>query len=84
MTAAVLRPRDAGMTGVEGPTNALYEGVVRHRRFGPVPHESASPIVMTLLDIDELAAIDDLPLWSRRVPLVRHPARSHQSGARHD
>jgi len=46
--------------------SALYEGVVRHRRFGSPSHEFSSPIVMTLLDVDELERLDDLPLWSRR------------------
>jgi len=47
--------------------SALYEGAVRHRRFCPVRHSFEGPIVMTLLDLDELDTLmDRLPLWSRR------------------
>ena len=49
------------------PASALYQGTVRHRRFGPVPHAFERSIALTLLDLDELDAVmDRLPLWSRR------------------
>jgi DUF1365 family protein len=54
------------------PASALYEGTVRHRRFTPSRHEFESPIVMTLLDIDELTLLDHLPLWSRRRAAPMH------------
>ncbi|MGZ4759475.1 MAG: DUF1365 domain-containing protein [Acidimicrobiales bacterium] len=48
----------------------MYEGVVRHRRFGPTPHEFHQGLVMALLDVDEVGGpdqlIDSLPLWSTR------------------
>ena len=69
MTATAIAPAsEAASDGAGRPAGALYEGVVRHRRFGPVRHEFSSPIVMTLLDVDHTAALDVLPLWSRRRP----------------
>jgi len=48
-------------------TSALYQGTVRHRRFGPVPNTFERPIVMAVLDLDEVdPLLDRLPLWSRR------------------
>ena len=47
--------------------SALYEGVVRHRRFVPTSHRFHHRGAMALLDIDELdGLIDSLPLWSSR------------------
>jgi DUF1365 family protein len=38
--------------------SALYEGRVWHRRFKPRAHKLAYRVPMTLLDLDELAALD--------------------------
>jgi uncharacterized protein len=34
--------------------SALYVGILRHRRFRPVPHEFTYPVFMSLLDIDRI------------------------------
>lgn len=53
--------------------SAIYEGVVRHRRYEPRPHAFRFPLFMTLLDLDELPELfDGVPLWSARRPA---PAR---------
>lgn len=49
--------------------SALYEGTVFHRRRKPVEHSLSYPILMALLDLDELpGAFDPHPLWSARRP----------------
>lgn len=49
--------------------SALYEGTVAHRRLGPVEHRLSYPVLMPLLDLDELPeALDAHPLWSARRP----------------
>ncbi len=46
--------------------SALYEGVVRHRRLAPVPHEFTYRVVLPLIDLDELDAVCALhPWWTR-------------------
>ena len=61
--------------------SALYEGVVRHRRFGPVRHEFSYGVAMTLLDVDDVEQLDRLPLWStrHRAP-VRYRRRDYLDG----
>lgn len=50
--------------------SAVYEGVVRHRRFLPRRHELRMRLFMMYLDLDELpGALDGRLLWS-----ARHPA----------
>ncbi len=47
--------------------SAVYEGVVRHRRFTPVEHSFEYRLFMPLLDLDELPELFDRhPLWSAR------------------
>ena len=47
--------------------SAVYEGVVRHRRFTPVEHSFEYRLFMPLLDLDELPELfDGHPLWSAR------------------
>jgi DUF1365 family protein len=63
----------------------LYEGVVRHRRFGPATHELHHSVAMALLDVDALdrseSVIDALPLWStRRWAPVRFRRRDYLDG----
>ncbi len=67
------------------PGSALYEGVVRHRRFAPVAHELHRRVAMVLLDVDELdrgtSVVDGLPLWStRRWAPVRFRRRDYLDG----
>lgn len=46
--------------------SALFEGVVRHRRSGPVGHEFTYRIVLPLIDLSELDAVCALhPWWAR-------------------
>ena len=56
----------------EPPASALYEGVVRHRRFAPVAHAFAYKLFLAYLDLAELPeSLDAHPLWSarRRAPI---------------
>ncbi|MDQ3719241.1 MAG: DUF1365 domain-containing protein [Actinomycetota bacterium] len=47
--------------------SAVYEGVMRHRRFTPVEHSFEYRVFMPLLDLGELPALfDGNPLWSAR------------------
>jgi DUF1365 family protein len=59
--------------------SALYEGRVHHRRSEPVEHSLSYPVLMYLLDLDELpGAFDAHPLWSARRPApVRFRADDH-------
>jgi uncharacterized protein len=53
--------------------SAVYEGVVRHRRFTPVEHSFEYRVFMPFLDLEELPALfDGNLLWSAR---RRAPAR---------
>jgi DUF1365 family protein len=45
--------------------SCIYEGWVRHRRFGPVRHEFQYAVAMPLIDLDELdTAFRESWLWS--------------------
>jgi len=56
------RPRAAKQTPV-----ALYEGTVRHRRFGPAARAFTPKLFLAYLDVDALpGSLDALPLWSAR------------------
>lgn len=45
--------------------SAIYEGVVRHRRFSPVPHSFTYRLFMMYLDLEELPTLfDGRWLWS--------------------
>ncbi len=49
--------------------SGLYEGTVRHRRFGAVEREFTNELFMTYLDLDELPEVlDAARLWSARRP----------------
>ena len=49
--------------------SCLYQGWLRHRRFGPKPHRFEYPLMMAYLDLGELPELlDPLPLWSARRP----------------
>ena len=45
--------------------SCLYEGTIRHRRFGQVEHAFTYDLFMVYLDLDELDTVfDGHPLWS--------------------
>jgi len=48
--------------------SAVYEGTIRHRRFGPGPaHDFSYEIAMPLIDLGEVERVTALhPLWSSR------------------
>ena len=49
--------------------SCIYEGAIRHRRFGPVPHEFTYPLFMMYLDLEELPTLfSDRWLWSANAP----------------
>lgn len=57
--------------------SALYVGTVMHARRAPVENVFRYPVYLTLLDVDELPALDrELPLfgWNRRAPTSYHDA----------
>lgn len=61
--------------------SALYEGRIRHRRFGPVEHEFEYPIFMAYLDLAELPdVLEPLPLWSARRPALARFRRDDHLG----
>ncbi|MGB5812904.1 MAG: DUF1365 domain-containing protein [Polyangiales bacterium] len=63
--------------------SAIYEGTVRHRRFGPVEHAFRYRLFYAFLDLAELPqALDGLPGWSARRPAVARFAREDHFGNR--
>ena len=69
---------------ITAPTrSALYEGRVWHRRLKPREHKLAYTIPMTLLDLDELPALDKaLKLFSRgRLNLMDFRETDHLDGS---
>lgn len=61
---------------------ALFEGTMRHRRFGPVPHAFGARLYFILLDVDALpGSLDRFPGWSaRRRALWRFRRRDYLDG----
>lgn len=70
------------LTSGRAETAALYEGTVRHRRFGPVGHAFSYRVFYAYLDVDALpGSFDRLPLWSaRRAAPVRFRRRDYFDG----
>ena len=67
--------------------SALYEGTLRHRRWGPgAPREFTYQVAMPLIDLGEVEAVTGLhplwssrrpaPVWFRRADFLGDPARS--------
>ena len=57
--------------------SAIYQGVLRHRRFQPRTHRFSYRVFMMYLDLDELDQVLAMsPLWSRA---RLHPARFQRS-----
>ena len=57
--------------------SAIYEGEVRHRRAGPIPHEFRFPLFMVYLDLAERGRVFSITrLWSASRPA---PARFRRS-----
>jgi DUF1365 family protein len=72
--------------------SAIYEGVVRHRRFAPTRHEFRFPLFMMYLDLSELEAVFRPRLlwsasgpnvaWLRRADYLGDPAQSIDAAVR--
>ena len=63
--------------------SCLYEGTVRHRRMGSVPHEFRHPLFMAYLDLAELPQLfDGVALWSARRPAPAWFRRADHVGDR--
>jgi DUF1365 family protein len=55
--------------------SAIYEGVVRHRRFAPTAHAFSYRVFMLYLDLDEIEHLfAGVPLWSARAGGGKWPA----------
>jgi DUF1365 family protein len=63
--------------------SAIYQGIVRHRRFAPRRHRFAHPLFMLYVDLDELDEVGALsPLLSTRRPAVAWIRRADYFGDR--
>jgi hypothetical protein len=61
--------------------SCLYEGRVRHRRLGPVPHAFAFPLCLVYLDLAELDAVfRGRWLWSTTRPALARFRREDHLG----
>ena len=62
--------------------SCLYHGVVKHRRFAPVPHHFGYRLFMVYLDLDELDTVfAGRWLWSTRRPALARFHRKDHLGA---
>ena len=60
-----------------GLSSAIYQGTVRHRRFGAISREFSYRIYMVYLDLEEIPEVMSVhPLWSTR---PRSPVRFRRS-----
>lgn len=61
-------PADGSPIGVRaGGDVALFEGTMRHRRLGPVPHAFGARLFFVFVDVDALpSSLDRFPGWSAR------------------
>ena len=61
--------------------SCLYEGIVRHRRFGPPAHEFRNSLFMLYLDLDEIDDVfRDRWLWSSSRPAIARFYREDHLG----
>lgn len=61
--------------------SCIYEGAVRHRRFGPVAHGFRYPLYMMYLDLDELPDLfEGRWLWSTSGPALARFRRADYFG----
>ena len=61
--------------------SCLYEGIVRHRRFGPPAHEFRNSLFMLYLDLDEINDVfRDRWLWSSSRPAIARFNREDHLG----
>lgn len=64
--------------------SCLYEGVVRHRRFTPVPHEFQQALFLLYLDLNELPTLFRKRwLWSAERPALAWFRRQDHLGPAH-
>jgi len=61
--------------------SAIYEGVVRHRRFAPRAHAFHYRVFMLYIDLSELDTLfDGVPFWSSRRPALARFRRADYFG----
>jgi DUF1365 family protein len=59
------------MTDLSSRHSAIYEGLIRHRRFSPVAHRFSYRVFMMYLDLDELDSVFSEKIsWSSRRPAL--------------
>jgi uncharacterized protein len=78
---APAEPAPAASTPRGARASCLYEGFVRHRRFGTPADELRYPLFMAYLDLDELPELfDGRLLWSARRPALAWFRRADHLG----
>jgi DUF1365 family protein len=61
--------------------SCVYEGWIRHRRYGEVEHELRHPLFMVYLDLAELDTVfAGMPLWSTSRPALARFRRTDHLG----
>jgi uncharacterized protein len=79
--AAAERAAQSGHGAPSARASCLYEGSVRHRRFGTPSDELRYPLFMAYLDLDELPQLfDGSLLWSARRPALAWFRRADHLG----
>jgi uncharacterized protein len=79
-TAPAATPTDSTPTPAS-PASCVYEGWVRHRRYGDVEHELRYPLFMVYLDLAELDTVfQRMPLWSTTRPALAEFRRADHFG----
>jgi DUF1365 family protein len=83
VAASAQRPAKAS-PAASARASCLYEGFVRHRRFGTPSDELRYPLLMAYLDLDELPELfDGSLLWSARRPALAWFRRADHLGEPH-
>ncbi|HTA35662.1 MAG TPA: DUF1365 domain-containing protein [Solirubrobacteraceae bacterium] len=79
--AAAARAAEVRQEATGARASCLYEGFVRHRRFGTPSDELRYPLFMAYLDLDELPRLfDGSLLWSARRPALAWFRRADHLG----